>query len=61
MYLYGVYETLAEGQSDDIESEVTNAGLRVEESLEDLFEIQLHDRAAHPRRYITHLLQILLL
>lgn len=61
VYLYGVYEALAEGQGDDVKSKVSHAGLRVEERLQDLFEIQLHDRAAHPGRDIAHLLQILLL
>lgn len=49
MYLYGVYESLAEGQSDDIEGEVSYTGLRVEERLQDLLQIELHDGAAHTR------------
>lgn len=36
VYLYGVYESLAEGQSNDIEGEVSYAGLRVEERLQHL-------------------------
>lgn len=61
MYLYRVNETLVERQSDDVEGKVTYTGLCVEEGLQDLLEVQLHDGAAHTRRDVTHLLQVLLL
>lgn len=60
-YLYRVNETLVECQSDDVESKMTHTGLRVEESLQNLLEVQLHDGAAHTRRYVAHLFQVLLL
>lgn len=61
VYLYRVNETLVECKSDDVEGKVTHIGLRVEEGLQDLLEVQLHDGATHTRRDVTHLLQVLLL
>lgn len=40
-------EALAQSQRDDAESKVPNSGLRVEEGLQHLLQVNLHDRAAH--------------
>lgn len=42
-------EALAQSQRDDTESKVPNSGLRVEEGLQHLLQVNLHDRAAHAR------------
>lgn len=47
-YLYRMDETLVECESDDVESKVPYTGLGVEERLQHLFQIKLHDGAAHP-------------
>lgn len=41
-------ETLVECESYDVESKVPYTGLGVEEGLQHLFEIKLHNGAAHP-------------
>lgn len=59
-YLYRVNEALIKCEGNDVESEVPYAGLSVEERLQHLFQIKLHNGAAHPRGDVSHLLQILL-
>lgn len=48
-YLHRVDEALTESQRDDIEGEVANGGLSVQEGLQHLLQVNLHDRAAHAR------------
>jgi len=47
-YLHRMDETLVECERDDVESKVPYTGLGVEEDLQHLLQIQLHDGAAHP-------------
>lgn len=54
-------EALAESQCDDVKGEVANSGLSVQEGLQHLLQVNLHDRAAHARRDVTHFFEILLL
>ena len=42
-------EALAESQSDDAQGKVTSGGLRVEEGLQHLLQVNLHYGAAHAR------------
>ena len=60
-YLHGVDETLVEGEGDDAEGKVAHIGLCVEECLQHLLQVELHDGAAHAGRHVAHLLQVLLL
>lgn len=60
-YLHGVDEALAEGQRDDVEGKVANGGLGVQEGLQHLLQVDLHDGAAHAGRDVTHFFEILLL
>lgn len=60
-YLYRMDEALTESQRNDTEGKVANSGLCVEESLQDLLQVNLHYGAAHAWRDIAHFLQILLL
>ena len=41
-------EALAERQRDAAQGKVSDGGLCVEEGVQDLPEVQLHDGAAHP-------------
>ena len=54
-------EALAERQHDAAQGKVSDGGLWVEEGIQNRPEVQLHDGAAHPRRDVPHLLQVLLL
>ena len=60
-YLYRMDETLVECQCNDTEGVVPNTGIRMEERLQHLLQVELHDGAAHPRGYVPHLFEILLL
>lgn len=60
-HLHGVNEALVECKRDDVESKVPHTGLGVEEGLQHLLQVELHDGAAHTRRDVSHLLQVLLL
>lgn len=54
-------ETLIECEGNDIESKVPYTGLTMKKRLQHLFQIQLHDGAAHPWWNVPHFLQIFLL
>lgn len=49
-------ETLVECKRYDAKSKVPNAGLGMEEGLQHLLQVELHDGAAHPWWDVTHLL-----
>lgn len=48
-YLHRVNQALAECQRDDVKGKVANGGLSVQEGLQHLLQVNLHDRAAHAR------------
>lgn len=47
MYLHRMDEALVECQGDDVEGKVSYVGQCVEEGLQHLLQVQLHDGAAH--------------
>lgn len=60
-HLHRMNESLVEREGDDAKGKVAHVGLRVEEGLQHLLQVELHDGAAHARRDVAHLLQVLLL
>lgn len=46
-YLYRMDEALVECQGNDVEGKMSYGGLCVEEGLQHLLQVQLHDGAAH--------------
>lgn len=48
-YLYRMDEALAQSQRDDTQGKVSHSRLSVEEGLQNLLQVNLHDGATHAR------------
>lgn len=48
-YLYRMDEALAQSQRDDTQGKVSDSRLSVEEGLQNLLQVNLHDGATHAR------------
>ncbi len=52
-------KTLIENERDDLDGRMTRNHFRVDEGLEDGFQVNLNDGRGHAGRHVAHLFQVL--